>query len=212
MEELANMLQRTVRIEETPCDVYIVSGGKTGQKVEAHQNVLSECGWYFKTIFEKANEDKEEGGYGPIVIFVPNVSNDCMKSIVKFCYTKNFEDTDVNVLELLSGAAFLQIRDLVAQCEQYILACLDSCNWILIWRFVRDHFMDLSESVIQFVRDNFNELVVESEIYELNLDELVNIVNVEDLSVRQKKICSEAFFRWLQHEPERRLLYTPSVG
>ena len=201
MEELTSMLQQVVRIDETPYDVLLVSGDMTGVSVGAHRDVLYECSWYFKTLFDGAEMKQEEE---PTVFYLPLVSTECIKSIVKYCYTESFEDTDgCNVLELLSGAAFLQIPDLVSQCETLILACLGSGNWISVWRFAKDHFSNLATSVIRYVYDNFEELVNESEIYDLNLDELVEIVNVGELAVRQKVICSEVFFRWLHHDIDR---------
>jgi hypothetical protein len=207
-EELTTMMQ-VVRIEETPCDVLLVSGDGTGEGVKAHRDVLCGCSWYFKMIFDETDvaKAKEDDNERPVVHYLPHVNTDCIKSIVAFSYTENFEDTDANVLELLAGAAFLQIPRLVDKCKRYILACLNSDNWILIWRFVRNHFTDVAESVIRYVHNNFDEVVYESDLHELELDELVEIVSVDGIAVSKKKACSDAFFRWIGHDPYQRLAY-----
>ncbi len=203
MDELASMLQLAVRIEETPYDVLLVSGDEIREGVKAHRDVLSKCSCYFRTLFELVKiEDPIES---PTVIFVPTVSTECLKSIVKYCYTGNFEDIDGNVLEMLSGAAFLQIESLSAECKQVILACLGKANWVVIYRFAKNHFTDLAEEVTQFVSDNILELIDENNIYELNLVEFVEIISIHGLTVLPKETCSEVFLRWLKHDPGERV-------
>ena len=205
MEELTSSLQ-LVRIDETPCDVLLVSGfDKTGEAVEAHREVLSKSSWYFKMIFDEANFGTEDDE--PMVFYVPDVSTDCIKSIVAFTYTENFEETHGNVLELLAGAAFLQMPLLIASCKECIVACLSSDNWILLWRFSNNHFTDLAESVKRYVRDNFDELVYEKQLYDLEFDELVELVSYDPLVGCEKKTCSDAFYRWIGHKLDQRLSY-----
>ncbi len=201
MDELASKLQRSVRIDETSHDVLLVSTNDTGESVKADRKVLSKCSGYFRTLFEDVEM------MNPKVTFVPNVSTDCIKYIVKYSYTGTFDDTNGNVLEVLSAAAFLQMPNLIQQCKQFIIGCLSMHNWVTVWRFARDHFTDLEEDLMQFVRDNFRELINESNIYELTLDEIVKLFEVPGLPLLSEVQRSEVFFRWLEHNPGVRILY-----
>ena len=197
------MLERNVRIAERPYDVYLVS--QTGERVGAHWDVLAECSFYFECAIKTLEEDTKHDV--PINHFVP-ISTDCLKSIVRFSYTENIEDTEENVLELLAVSDFLQISRLDEQCKKLIVACLNSHNWVEVWRFARKRFADLAEAVMLFVSDNISDLVRDRDVQDLNFEELVELL--VDVPKITEDARAEAIFAWLKRDPEQRVCHAAS--
>ena len=203
-EQLVNMFQTMINIGEKPCDVSLVS--RDGCQVKAHRDVLIKCSFYFSTLFLNVNITNSDE---LIVHFLPTIDTKCLQSIVAFAYNENFEETDCNVFDLLSSADFLQMPLLTQKCKEYITGRLNTEAWMNIWRQAKLYSLhDVEEAATRHLQLHFDEVVYEGQIYELDFDELIEIVIKNKLSTDFKRnTCTHAFVRWIDHARNHRLPY-----
>ena len=202
-EQLVSMFQTMINIDEKPCDVSLIS--RDGCQIKAHRDILIKCSFYFNTVFNTDPTNSEAF----IVHFLPSIDTKCLQSIVSFAYNENFEETDCNVFDLLSSADFLQMPLLMQKCKEYITGRLNTETWINIWRQVKLYSLhDVEDAVMRHLQLNFDEIVYEGQIYELDFDELIEIVIKNKISTDFKRnTCIHAFCRWIDHARSHRLPY-----
>uniref|UniRef100_A0A8C4STY7 Kelch-like protein 10 n=1 Tax=Erpetoichthys calabaricus TaxID=27687 RepID=A0A8C4STY7_ERPCA len=187
-----------LRLEGSFFDVAISVNGVV---FPAHKNVLCCCSVYFRTLFSNRWSSKEKKVYN-----IPGVSPDMMEMIITFAYTKTVPVTSENVQQLLAVADQLNILGLKNLCSDFLEShlCLENC--IGICRFAYYYCCpDLRLKAFRFILYQFEDLVrVSEEFLQLSLIELSDIIEKDELNVRNESQVFDAVMRWIYYQGEER--------
>uniref|UniRef100_A0A8C4RYW2 BACK domain-containing protein n=1 Tax=Erpetoichthys calabaricus TaxID=27687 RepID=A0A8C4RYW2_ERPCA len=118
---------------------------------------------------------------------IPEMSSDIMELIIMYAYSQSVPITSGNVEELLSISSQFGIPGLSSLC------------------------MDFLESQLsfKFAIHNFEELIgVSEEFLRLDFSELCDIIERDELNVRNESLVFIAVIKWIYHKPSER---APSI-
>ena len=143
---------------------------------------------------------------GQRVYTIPGVSADVMRLIIQYAYTCSVPVTEDNVQDLLEAADYLNIMGLVRTCCSFLEAQLCPENCISIAGLAGFYNCpELKRRADAFVLGHFEEIaLVSQEFLELSLEQLSDIIEKDQLDVRQEEVVFQAVLRWISHQPEER--------
>ncbi|EHB02827.1 Kelch-like protein 10 [Heterocephalus glaber] len=199
-----------LRLEGKLCDVVIKVNGF---EFSAHKNILCSCSSYFRALFTSGWNNTEKKVYN-----IPGVSPDMMKLIIEYAYTRTVPITPDNVEKLLAAADQFNIMGIVRGCCEFLKSklCLDNCIGICK---LTDYYYcpELRQKAYMFILHNFEEMMkVSAEFLELSVTELRDIIEKDELNVKQEDAVFEAILKWISHDPQNRKQYIsvllPKVG
>lgn len=188
---------------------------KTGQlcdsviKVEnegipIHRAIMSACSPYFRALFtnEMFNTDRRE-------VVIPGVSAQIMNLIVEYAYTRDVHINSENVEWLLPAADQFHVNGLVKGCCDYLVSEMGSENCIGIRKFSKAYFChSLERTALKYLMQHFNDVMNKSNEYlQLDIDEVCDILECDDLNVRNEELVFESILRWIGYEQDRRKHY-----
>ncbi|XP_075417933.1 kelch-like protein 10 [Tenrec ecaudatus] len=187
-----------LRLEGKLCDVVIKVNGF---EFNAHKNILCSCSSYFRALFTSGWNNTEKKVYN-----IPGISPDMMKLIIEYAYTRTVPITPDNVEKLLAAADQFNIMGIVRGCCEFLKSelCLDNC--IGICKFTDYYYCpELRQKAYMFILHNFEEMVkVSAEFLELSVTELKDIIEKDELNVKQEDAVFEAILKWISHDPQNR--------
>uniref|UniRef100_A0A8C3ATX5 Kelch like family member 10 n=1 Tax=Cyclopterus lumpus TaxID=8103 RepID=A0A8C3ATX5_CYCLU len=185
-----------LRLEGQFCDVVIKV---EDVEFEIHRVILCKCSPYFIALFQRwSSPDKK-------VFAIPGMSPDMMRLIIEFAYTGSVSVTAENVQELLLAADQLSVMDVVQTCCDFLGEQLCAENCIGIFRFTDVVFSaELQHRAYRYMVDHFEEVAHHEEFLHLPLQQLIDILDRDDLYVRNESVAFEAVLRWIDHVPEER--------
>lgn len=129
-----------------------------------------------------------------------------MKLIIEYAYTRSVPITPDNVEKLLAAADQFNIMGIVRGCCEFLKSelCLDNC--IGICKFTDYYYCpELRQKAYMFILHNFEEMVkVSAEFLELSVTELKDIIEKDELNVKQEDAVFEAILKWISHDPPNR--------
>lgn len=129
-----------------------------------------------------------------------------MKLIIEYAYTRTVPITPDNVERLLAAADQFNIMGIVRGCCEFLKSelCLDNC--IGICKFTDYYYCpELRQKAYMFILHNFEEMVkVSAEFLELSVTELKDIIEKDELNVKQEDAVFEAILKWISHDPQNR--------
>ncbi|XP_039372439.1 kelch-like protein 10 isoform X2 [Mauremys reevesii] len=201
MSAMACTVFNELRLEGKLCDVVIKVNGL---EFNAHKNILCSCSSYFRALFTSGWNNTEKRVYN-----IPGISPDMMKLIIEYAYTRTVPVTADNVERLLAAADQFNIMGIVRGCCEFLKSqlCLENC--IGICKFTEYyHCPDLRQTAYMFILHNFEEMVkVSTEFLELSVNEFKDIIEKDELNVKQEDAVFEAILKWISHEPQTRKQY-----
>ncbi|KAL1006446.1 hypothetical protein UPYG_G00072520 [Umbra pygmaea] len=169
-----------LRLTGKLCDVVI---SVCGTEFNAHKIILCGCSSYFRALFTSVWNNTEKRVYN-----IPGVTSDTMRLIIDYAYTRSVPVTEEKVEELLVAADQFCVLGIVRSCCDFLEAqiCLENC--IGICKFADIYFCpDLQRQAFLFILHNFKEMVASSEEFvELSLEQLCEIIEKDDLNVKQE--------------------------
>uniref|UniRef100_A0A8C3API2 Kelch like family member 10 n=1 Tax=Cyclopterus lumpus TaxID=8103 RepID=A0A8C3API2_CYCLU len=185
-----------LRLEGQFCDAVIKV---EDVEFEIHRVILCKCSPYFLALFQRwSGPDKK-------VSVIPGMSPDMMRLIIEFAYTGSVSVTADNVQELLLAADQLSVMDVVRTCCDFLGERLHAENCIGIFRLTDVVFSaELKHGAYRYMVDHFEEVAHHEEFLQLPLEQLVDILDRDDLYVRNESVAFEAVLRWIDHVPEER--------
>ncbi|KTF89115.1 hypothetical protein cypCar_00040494 [Cyprinus carpio] len=130
-----------------------------------------------------------------------------MSLIIQYAYTGSVFITEENVLELLVAADQFLISGLVDACCQFLESRLCPENCIGICMFTEDFHScsKLRHKAKLYVLQHFEEVLqVSEEFLELSLEQLEEIIDKDELNVKQEEVVFEAVLHWIDYAPESR--------
>ncbi|XP_023348300.1 kelch-like protein 22 [Eurytemora carolleeae] len=103
-------------------DITLVVGQ---EKLKAHKLILATQSDFFKGLFR--NEKKDE-------VTIDICSYSTLSTILKYFYTGSSEITIENVQDILVAANFLQVKELIRKCSDFMARNLDLTNCVTVLR------------------------------------------------------------------------------
>ncbi|MGH0143361.1 UNVERIFIED_CONTAM: hypothetical protein FKN15_028141 [Acipenser sinensis] len=198
MSAMACTIFNELRLEGKLCDVVIKVNGID---FNAHKNILCSCSSYFRALFTSGWNNTEKKVYN-----IPGVSPDMMKLIVEYAYTRTVPVTTDNVERLLAAADQFSILGIVRACCEFLESqlCLENC--IGICKFADYYYCpDLRHKAYMFILHHFEDMVkVSEEFLELAFFELRDIIEKDELNVKQEDVVFDGILKWIGHLPEHR--------
>ncbi|XP_066576549.1 kelch-like protein 10 [Amia ocellicauda] len=180
------------------CDVVMMVEGTA---FNAHKIILCGSSSYFRVLFTGSWSNTDRREYS-----IPGVSPEMMKLLIQYAYTRAVPITNDNVQELLVAADQFAVLGLLQDCCNFLESqlCLENC--IGIWHYAKFYFCsELQSAAHRYILRHFEHLVEASdEFLELSLDQLLNIIEKDDLNVKQEYVVFEAILCWIDHTPSER--------
>ncbi|KAI1887357.1 hypothetical protein AGOR_G00189470 [Albula goreensis] len=134
------------------------------------------------------------------------MSPEMMNVIVDYAYTNTVPVTKDNVESLLSTADQFCIEGIVQACVDFLETQLCPQNCIGIWKFTETYFCpQLRQRAYHFILHHFEEVGRHSEEFlDLSLAQLCDIIEQDQLNVRQEDVVFVLVLRWIAHLPSER--------
>ncbi|XP_078080629.1 kelch-like protein 10 isoform X2 [Mustelus asterias] len=137
---------------------------------------------------------------------IPGVSPDMMKLIIEYAYTRTVPVTVENVERLLAAADQFNVLGIVRACCEFLESqlCLENC--IGICKFADYYFCpELRHKAYMYILHHFEEIVkVSEEFLELSAFELRDIIEKDELNVKQEDVVFDAILKWIAQDPDIR--------
>ncbi|CAM4706240.1 unnamed protein product [Leuciscus chuanchicus] len=186
------------RLLDEHTDMIIKSNDR---EFQVHKIIMCGCSSYFRALFSN------DGSRPQHVCEIPGISRDIMPLIIQYAYTRSVLITQENVLELLVAADMTLVSGLVDSCCQFLESQLCPENCTGICKLTED-FSSCSKLLCKaqhYILQHFEEvLLVPEEFLELSLEQLEEIIDEDELNVRQEEVVFEAVLHWIYHAPENR--------
>ncbi|XP_048852662.1 kelch-like protein 10, partial [Brienomyrus brachyistius] len=137
---------------------------------------------------------------------LPGISPETLRQVIEYAYTYSVVITAENVENLLAAADYLSVLGIVQRCCDFLheQLCLNNCIGLLK---IADVYCvnELHQSAFNLILKNFKEVAISSnEFPELSLEQLSDIIEQDELNVREEDVVFEAILRWIEHEPATR--------
>ncbi|XP_048854834.1 kelch-like protein 10, partial [Brienomyrus brachyistius] len=137
---------------------------------------------------------------------LPGISPETLRQVIEYAYTYSVVITADNVENLLAAADYLSVLGIVQRCCDFLheQLCLQNCIGLLK---TADGYglSELHQSVFSFILKNFKEVAsISEEFIDLSLQELCDIIEKDELNVKQEDAVFEAILQWIEHEPATR--------
>ncbi|XP_061455673.1 GATOR2 complex protein WDR24 isoform X4 [Rhineura floridana] len=163
---------------------------------------MSNKGWICdRALFTSSWNNSEKRVYN-----IPGITPDMMKLIIEYAYTRTVPITVDNVERLLVAADQFNVMGIVRACSEFMKCqlCLENC--IGICKFTEYYYCpDLRQAAYMFILHNFEEMVKAStEFLELSVNEFKDIIEKDELNVKQEDAVFEAILKWIVHDPASR--------
>ncbi|XP_063794909.1 kelch-like protein 10 [Pseudophryne corroboree] len=205
MSPMACSIFNELRLEGKLCDVVIKVNG---HEFKAHKNILCSCSPYFRALFTSSWNSLEKKLYN-----IPGISQDMMRLIIEYAYTRSVTITTNNVEELLITADQLNIMGIVQACSEFMIGQLCSENCIGICKFTEYYYCpDLQQKAYLYILHNFEDIVKTSdEFLELSAMELRDFIEKDELNIKQEDVLFEAIIKWINHDLTARKQYISTL-
>ncbi|XP_048852916.1 kelch-like protein 10 isoform X1 [Brienomyrus brachyistius] len=187
-----------LRLAGQLCDVVLITDGV---QFNAHTVILCGCSSYFQALFASDWNDSGKREYQ-----LPGISPETLRQVIEYAYTYSVVITADNVENLLAAADYLSVLGIVQRCCDFLheQLCLNNCIGLLK---IADVYCvnELHHSAFNFILKNFKEVAISSnEFPELSLEQLSDIIEQDELNVREEDVVFEAILRWIEHKPATR--------
>ncbi|XP_056275552.1 kelch-like protein 10 isoform X2 [Pseudoliparis swirei] len=128
-----------------------------------------------------------------------------MRLIIEFAHTGSVSVTAENVRELLLAADRLNVMAVMQTCCDFLGERLRADNCIGTFQLTDIVFCpELQRRAYRYMVEHFEEVAHHEEFLQLPLQRLIDILERDDLNVRNESVAFEAVLRWIDHTPETR--------
>ncbi|KAM3859011.1 kelch-like protein 10 [Diretmus argenteus] len=129
-----------------------------------------------------------------------------MRLIIEYAYTRSVPVTENNVVELLAAADQFCVMGIAQACFVFLEDQLRPENCIGVWKLTEVyHCPDLRHKAYLFILHRFEEMLrVSEEFVGLSLQQLADLIEEEELNVKQESTVFQAVLRWIAHVPQER--------
>lgn len=189
-----------MRLQGIFCDAFIKTP-VDNTRLPVHRNVMASCSHYFRSLFTSGLKESEENE-----ISIHGVSANTMNQIIQYAYIRKAIITPDNVEDLLAASDRFHVFGLLKECTNYLYDQISPENCIGIFKFSRFYNCEqLSQNTWNYIIRNFKKVVEKSQEYlQLHVDDLKEILDDDDLSVRNESEVFAAIQRWVDYDTRGR--------
>ncbi|XP_060729379.1 kelch-like protein 10 [Tachysurus vachellii] len=187
-----------MRLDGSLCDA-VLRVDEVDFKV--HKNILSAYSPYFRALFTRWNNLDQS------VHNINGVSPEIMDLIIHYMYTQDIQVTTDEVETLLATANYLLIQDLVMSCCEFIQEHLNPDNCLRIWQYADTHSCyELRDQAYMYTLHHFEDVVFSQsgKFLELTVEQLSDILEKDELNIKEEKTAFQAVFLWIRYDPSER--------
>ncbi|KAL3971723.1 zona pellucida sperm-binding protein 1 [Sarotherodon galilaeus] len=207
-------------LEGQLCDSVIRAGDV---EFKIHRIILCNCSAYFSFMTERQCENADLNlhrdlfCYKPLpsnqVYNFPTVSPKAMSLILEYAYTQSVVVTEDNVLELLVEADHFIVTGVIQACCNFLERKLCFNNCISICNLADLHNCpDLRGKAYRYILHHFEEVAALSlEFLQLSVQQLSDLIEKDELNVKQESTVFEAILRWINYSPVERECDMPAL-
>ncbi|KAM4579495.1 kelch-like protein 10 [Fundulus diaphanus] len=192
-----------LRLEGILTDAVIIADN---EEFPVHKVILCNCTPYFCGLFTRwSSPDKK-------VFHIPEISSEMMRFILDYAYTNSLTITEDNVCDILEATDQLNILKVVHACYMFLESLMRPENCIQTWRYATAYLQqELRSKAFSYILKHFEEVVRCDEFLELSADELADIIEKDNLTVRKESEVYEAIVRWTSHALQEREAHFPAL-
>ncbi|KAG9349273.1 hypothetical protein JZ751_027716 [Albula glossodonta] len=156
--------------------------------------------YLYSTLFNSLDQQRYQ---------ITGLSADIMRLIIQYMYTCSVPISEDNAQNLLHAAKLFCIEGLAHVCCEFLEVHLSSENCIGIWRIGELYSCsNLRYHAYRFILHHFGEIAQNSdEFLELSYTELCDIIEEDELNIRQEDEVFESIVHWITHIPDGRQHY-----
>jgi len=166
-----------------------------------HRNILSACSPYFRALFTNARFDQNQHE-----VSITGITPDSMASIIDYAYTRHVKLSWSNIEELLPAADRFIVSGLMKPCCEFLKKNINPENCIGIRNFARTYSCtELENLAFNYTLRKFDEVSTKSEEFlNMSIDQLCEILDSDNLNIRNEEMVFDAVIRWIDHKPDNR--------
>uniref|UniRef100_A0A3Q4GUJ3 Kelch like family member 10 n=1 Tax=Neolamprologus brichardi TaxID=32507 RepID=A0A3Q4GUJ3_NEOBR len=191
-------------LEGQLCDSVIRAGDV---EFKIHRIILCNCSAYFRDLFcYKPLPSNEAYNF-------PTVSPKAMSLILEYAYTQSVVVTEDNVLELLVEADHFIVTGVIQACCDFLERKLCVNNCVSICNLAHLHNCpDLRGKAYLYILHHFEEVgALSLEFLQLSVQQLSDLIEKDELNVKQESTVFEAILRWINYSPVERGCDMPAL-
>lgn len=141
-----------------------------------------------------------------------DVMGDPLQMLIQYCYTGKIELREDNVETMLATACLLQLTSVVDACCNFLAKQLHPSNCLGFALFAEQQscvtLLDLSS---RYTCHHFMQVCKNQEFYQLNVEQLANLLKSDDLNVTSETDVFHALMAWVQHDASIRDKHIPEL-
>lgn len=136
-----------------------------------------------------------------------------MSLILEYAYTQSIVVTEDNVLELLVEADHFIVTGVIQACCDFLERKLCVNNCVSICNLAHLHNCpDLRGKVFLYILHHFEEVgALSLEFLQLSVQQLSDLIENDELNVKQESTVFEAILRWINYSPVERGCDMPAL-
>ena len=176
----------------------------------AHRNVLASYSDYFYAMFA---DGMKESNQDVIELKDESLSPHVFKVVMDCIYSGDLQINEENVFEVLAAADYLQVRNVLQQCSDFLLteiiqsARFDIQLYRRVWTITDKHSLrEVKEAADHKMASMYTD-VGESEEFLSNIDadQLLSLLGRDDLNAPSETFVFKSVMQWIKHKKEERM-------
>ena len=178
-------------------DVTIVAGN---DRLPANRLVLSCYSTYFEGMFKLQMRERYEN-----IIEVKTIDGRKLRALINFIYTGSINIDEQSVMNLLSGADYLQLHEVKEFCFEFLRSHITVDNSLDILK-TADLYRNesLNKEMLQYISINFDTVLQSDDFKQLSNEELTTCISKLDRSQVKESSVFEAIAAWCNYDEEAR--------
>ena len=172
------------------------------QSYPCHRLILRAMCPYFAALFSAGLQEAQDS-----CVHLADMDEQCVGAVVDFLYSGAVEVPWVRIGDFIEVCEYLQLSVMKPLYTVYVMGNIgvDNC---LTWYKFSGRFMldDIRHKATHVLCSNFTNLCSSDsgDMWELEASELINILTLPDLDLRDSDALVSAAFRWVNYDLERR--------
>ena len=170
-------------------DVTIVAGN---ERIPANRLVLSCYSSYFEGMFKLQVRDRYEK-----FIEITTMDGKVLRALIDFIYTGSINIDEQNVLDLLSGADYLQLQEVKEFCFEFLRSYINVDNSLGVLK-TADLYKNknLKKEMLQYISINLDKVLQTYDFKQLSNEELISCISKLDSSQVEESSIFKAIVAW----------------
>ncbi|KAM9789658.1 kelch-like protein 18 [Neosynchiropus ocellatus] len=198
------VVMEEIRRQGKLCDVTLKVGG---HMFSAHRIVLAASIPYFHAMFTNDMMECKQDE-----ILMQGMDPSALESLINFAYSGHVSIDQQNVQNLLVGSSFLQLQNVKDACCSFLQNRLHPKNCLGVRKFAETMMCtSLYDSANVFLHQNFMEVSSSDEFLDLREEDILELVDSDELNVKDEEQVFEAVLAWVHHDQENRVSLLPEL-